>query len=95
MNHPNQGTMEPVWKDRSKYKKTNQWLNQQQTKIAPDMLRKRPVGIKGIPLGAQHLFKTSKQFNFKEEFLVTDFIKSYYNSNPIPGRVANPLVETT
>ena len=81
-----QATMEPVWKDRTKYKRTNQWINQQQTKIAPDMLRKRPVGQKGIPVGGRDLFNdSSKQFDFKEESLVTDYITSYYNSNPIPG----------
>ena len=81
-----QATMDPVWKDRTKYKKTNQWINQQQTKIAPDMLRKRPVGQKGIPVGGRDLFNdSSKQFDFKEESLVTDYINSYYNSNPIPG----------
>ena len=81
-----QATMEPVWKDRAKYKRTSQWVNQQQTKIAPDMLRKRPVGQKGIPVGGRDLFKNSpKQFDFKEESLVTDYVTSYYNSNPIPG----------
>ena len=79
-------TMEPVWKDRTKYKKTSQWVNQQRTKIAPDMLRRRPVGQKGIPVGGRDLFsESSRQFDFKEESLVTDYITSYYNSNPIPG----------
>lgn len=80
------GTMEPVWKDKTKYKKETQWINEQQTKIAPDMLRRRSIGQKGIPIGGHNFFKdSSKQFDFKEESLVTDFITSYYQANPVPG----------
>ena len=78
------GAMEPVWKDKSKYQKKSEWINEQQNEIAPDILRKRRVGVKGIPVGARHLIKASKrQFDFEEESLVTNFITKYYDSNPI------------
>ena len=80
------GAMEPVWKDKTKYKKKSQWVAEQQNQIAPDILKKRSVGVKGIPVGAHDLFKAPKrQFDFKEESLVTNFIANYYDSNPIPG----------
>jgi len=81
-----QGAMEPVWQDKTKYRKKTQWIDQQQTKIAPDILRKKTIGERGIPIDGRDLIQTpNKQFNFKEEFLVTNFIMSYYNSNPIQG----------